>query len=517
MLDGIKIAMKGYPSFYHTPDGEKIDVSGFNTHEDWANKMFNQKNPPSDQKQIREKYKHYIDEAKEEKTIVHDAFLIKRGWIRQLGFNFDVYGLQNNIGRLQEIINDFYYTSGIRDIKDEYVRIHDVSNGSNRTLSLSDVMEMGLGRALRAFGFSTFGHKGVGIAPHLHHQDDSAPLLRSALRNGYTQARWILNPDHDWEQENQVCPTLDGQVFEIEELLAGTNFDAPIFEKSHVGCKCSLELFNPENPELEPYIINAGWRWAFNKRDRVVLAAEFTSIPDEEFEKFKRRISKYKYISKQKLLTQLRYITDRLERLLFYLKEIADRKNKKFSEDDIKLYSLTGDIREVVPFLKKYITIEDYTTVRDAIGAIGMMSEILEDSMVSNEEVKEKKLQIPQWVESFKPEKLYPGINEEWIKDFFGRYSHDKFWDIIKSTKLAVEIMREIASSKSNKDLINQPLNKFKNVSELRKVFESLDTPPLKDITLTLGKSISYFQTLLYLALRYKFESGEDGNVVQPI
>jgi hypothetical protein len=104
--------------------------------------------------------------------------------------------------------------------------------------------------------------------PHLHAQDDSAPKLSSALRNGYTHARWYLNPEHGAEEsdsDNGVCIALDGQEFLIEDMIAGLNYNAPIYETSHVGCKCSLAVYNPEKPELEPYYINSGGRWANTK------------------------------------------------------------------------------------------------------------------------------------------------------------------------------------------------------------------------------------------------------------
>ena len=100
------------------------------------------------------------------------------------------------------------------------------------------------------------------LAPRLYPQDDSSPKLRSALRNGYTQARWILNPDYHAEKDDGICEALANNVFSIEELLTGLNYDAPIFETSHVGCLCSLEVSNPDNPELQPYTINYGGRWA---------------------------------------------------------------------------------------------------------------------------------------------------------------------------------------------------------------------------------------------------------------
>lgn len=101
--------------------------------------------------------------------------------------------------------------------------------------------------------------------PRQYPQDDSATALHSALRAGYTHAQWITNPEHDYEDyPNCGCPEMNGQILTIEEMVTGLNYNAPMFEKTHVGCKCELRIYNLERPELEPYIIGPGNRIAMS-------------------------------------------------------------------------------------------------------------------------------------------------------------------------------------------------------------------------------------------------------------
>lgn len=67
--------------------------------------------------------------------------------------------------------------------------------------------------------------------------DVSLPELQELARRGY---QWV-----EWESPNGKCFTcqdLHGQVWPLEEFLNFTKHEAPLFSKSHVGCRCFVKV-----------------------------------------------------------------------------------------------------------------------------------------------------------------------------------------------------------------------------------------------------------------------------------
>lgn len=88
----------------------------------------------------------------------------------------------------------------------------------------------------------------------LHLQDMSTEVLMNAVQAGYTHAIWNL---HELHPETDVCDTLHGKVFRLEDLVLGLQHNAPIFEKSHPNCICWLLVYSEYDADLKWIIIDA--------------------------------------------------------------------------------------------------------------------------------------------------------------------------------------------------------------------------------------------------------------------
>jgi len=66
-------------------------------------------------------------------------------------------------------------------------------------------------------------------------QDSSQEVLEELQRRGYQEVRWRAPNAQCFE-----CNDLDGQVWPIADFLYFTKHNAPIFSKSHVGCRCVM-------------------------------------------------------------------------------------------------------------------------------------------------------------------------------------------------------------------------------------------------------------------------------------
>lgn len=65
--------------------------------------------------------------------------------------------------------------------------------------------------------------------------DTSTAQLEDLQSKGYSEVTW--------KAPNAMCYTcqeLNDQTWPIDEFIAYTKHDAPIFSKSHVGCRCSM-------------------------------------------------------------------------------------------------------------------------------------------------------------------------------------------------------------------------------------------------------------------------------------
>lgn len=80
-----------------------------------------------------------------------------------------------------------------------------------------------------------------------HRQDMTGPVLDRLLGEGYTQVRWNSNGSHHSE-----CVDLNRQVWDLQNFLATTEYDAPLFSRSHPGdASCTLTVSGPGLPDVE--------------------------------------------------------------------------------------------------------------------------------------------------------------------------------------------------------------------------------------------------------------------------
>jgi len=79
-----------------------------------------------------------------------------------------------------------------------------------------------------------------------HRQDMSGPVLENLLQNGYNQVTWNSNGSHHSE-----CMDLNRQTWGLQDFLATTEYDAPLFSRSHPGDNsCTLTVSGPGLPPV---------------------------------------------------------------------------------------------------------------------------------------------------------------------------------------------------------------------------------------------------------------------------
>ena len=80
-----------------------------------------------------------------------------------------------------------------------------------------------------------------------HRQDMTGPILTNLLNNGYTQVTWNSNGSH-----HSQCQDLDRQVWDLQNFLNTTEYDAPLFSRSHPGdASCTLTVSGPSLSPVE--------------------------------------------------------------------------------------------------------------------------------------------------------------------------------------------------------------------------------------------------------------------------
>ena len=80
-----------------------------------------------------------------------------------------------------------------------------------------------------------------------HRQDMTGPVLENLLHNGYTQVTWNSNGSHHGE-----CRDLNRQVWDLQNFLETTEYEAPLFSRSHPGdASCTLIISGQGLPQVE--------------------------------------------------------------------------------------------------------------------------------------------------------------------------------------------------------------------------------------------------------------------------
>jgi hypothetical protein len=71
--------------------------------------------------------------------------------------------------------------------------------------------------------------------------DESLAQLEEFRDRGYSAVIWLAPNAQD-----SVCADLNNSEWPIDEFIAYTKYDAPVFSKSHVGCKCFLKVLGKD-------------------------------------------------------------------------------------------------------------------------------------------------------------------------------------------------------------------------------------------------------------------------------
>ncbi len=74
-------------------------------------------------------------------------------------------------------------------------------------------------------------------------QDVSTPILQKLLRQGYDLTTWRTSAS----AMDAPCISKDGDQLALRDFLGGLRHNAPMFEKTHVGCRCIVEVTSTKN------------------------------------------------------------------------------------------------------------------------------------------------------------------------------------------------------------------------------------------------------------------------------
>lgn len=77
-------------------------------------------------------------------------------------------------------------------------------------------------------------------------QDVSLPILEEKIAEGYVDGVWNTSPS----AVDAACLARGGERFALADFVAGLVHAAPFFEKTHVGCHCTLTISGPGLPDM---------------------------------------------------------------------------------------------------------------------------------------------------------------------------------------------------------------------------------------------------------------------------
>ena len=91
-----------------------------------------------------------------------------------------------------------------------------------------------------------FAHR-ITAAP----QDVSLPVFEELQREGYDKVTWNTSPS----AQDGPCISKNTDSWSMEEFLMGPNGSglqhaAPIYERTHVGCTCTVTVSGPNLPDV---------------------------------------------------------------------------------------------------------------------------------------------------------------------------------------------------------------------------------------------------------------------------
>jgi hypothetical protein len=86
------------------------------------------------------------------------------------------------------------------------------------------------------------------LEPHIKAapQDVSGPIFERLLSEGYTEAKWRTNPG----AMDAICISKDNETMSLADFISNTQYNAPIYSKTHVGCNCSIIVSGVDKPDV---------------------------------------------------------------------------------------------------------------------------------------------------------------------------------------------------------------------------------------------------------------------------
>ena len=76
-------------------------------------------------------------------------------------------------------------------------------------------------------------------------QDESLDKLKSLLKQGYSKVKWQCT-----EPYCDKCRDLDEEEWTLVKFIDDLDYDAPIFEHSHVNCDCEIIVSGKGLPDI---------------------------------------------------------------------------------------------------------------------------------------------------------------------------------------------------------------------------------------------------------------------------
>lgn len=137
----------------------------------------------------------------------------------------------------------------------------------------------------------------MNILAYARRQDESLYIFRQLIKQGYDKGIWSLHEEHN---EYDVCDLLDGRIFDLKELITDLEYKAPIFETSHVQCKCRLICYSTTNKDLDH--ITVDWKGdseigrVVDKKDKHDKSKDFQKLYESYRKKFDE-LSNDKYLT----------------------------------------------------------------------------------------------------------------------------------------------------------------------------------------------------------------------------
>ena len=130
------------------------------------------------------------------------------------------------------------------DLKDLAIVTPDLSHQIIQNIQSGNMEKNWLSNlALKAMRICRLNREAAGN----HRQDMSGPVLETLMQNGYNQVTWNSNGSHHGQ-----CRDLNRQTWGLQDFLATTEYDAPLFSRSHPGdVSCTLTVSGPGLPPIE--------------------------------------------------------------------------------------------------------------------------------------------------------------------------------------------------------------------------------------------------------------------------